>query len=96
MVAKLSLETELIVGAALVVVAGLLYVKYQGVTQVAAGAVGLAADALAGTVLGVGDALGVPRTDLSKGQADIAAGDWWAASFDLPAKDFLAAVWVHL
>lgn len=62
--------------------------------QNAGAAVGSAVvDAGAGVVLGIGDAVGIPRTNVSQGQAELAAGDYWNASFHLPAGDFISGVW---
>lgn len=60
------------------------------VTEAAAGAVGSVAS---GAVLGVGDAVGLPRTDQTECQKALAEGRMWDASFACPAKDFLAATW---
>ncbi len=65
----------------------------QAVGQAAGQAV---VNAGVGTVEGIGQAMGVPTTDTSKGQQDLANGDWWAASFDLPAGQFLGAAWDKL
>lgn len=47
--------------------------------------------AAAGTVEGIGLAVGIPRTDVSQCARDKANGDWWAASFSCPAGDFLSS-----
>lgn len=44
---------------------------------------------LSAVALEVAKMLGLPDADKSKGMKDIDRGDWWKASFDLPAKDFL-------
>lgn len=54
---------------------------------------GVVIDAATGAVIGVGKAVGVPETNLSKCEQDIAAGDLWAASFDCPASTYLQAAW---
>ncbi len=75
---------------------GLLYLAKKGggfgIQNITAGAVSAAGDAAAGAVLGVGDALGIPRTSNAKCEADLAAGDMWAASFSCPAPRFAQAV----
>lgn len=38
-------------------------------------------------------ALGLPDTNGEKGRQDVAKGDWLAASADLPASEFIGAVW---
>ena len=50
----------------------------------------------AGIVQGVGSGIGIPNTSdpdvVSRGRAALRAGDWWTASLNLPAGEFLAAV----
>ncbi|AMP00153.1 hypothetical protein CAter10_2507 [Collimonas arenae] len=67
-----------------------LLLKKNAIASVAAGAVNAAGQVATGTVLGVGDALGVPRTNQTQCQQDIAAGKTWDASFSCPAGDFLS------
>lgn len=42
-----------------------------------------------GIVVGAGEAIGIPPTDATRCEADIASGATWDASFDCPAQDFL-------
>jgi hypothetical protein len=49
--------------------------------------------ALAG--LGIAKAMGLPDTDKTQGEKDIANGDWLAASAHMPAMDFVKAVASH-
>lgn len=62
----------------------------QGLT---AGVVGVAGDVasgvVTGTVLGVGDAVGVPRTDETECEKAMREGRTWDASFACPAGTFL-------
>lgn len=60
------------------------------VANAAAGAVGNVAS---GAVLGVGDAVGVPRTNETACAAALREGRLWDASFACPASDFLAGAW---
>lgn len=60
------------------------------VTESVAGAVGIATDAAAGVVLGIGDAVGVPRTDAMLCDISKARGDVLGASKYCTAGDFLA------
>lgn len=60
------------------------------VAEAAAGAVG---DAASGAVLGIGDAIGVPRTDEQECAAALREGRMWDASFACPASDFIAGAW---
>jgi len=69
---------------------GALYLMRGQAGNIAAGAVGAVADAGAGTVLGVGDVLGVPRTNASQCEQDLAAGRTWDASFSCPAGTFIS------
>lgn len=60
---------------------------------VAGAAVDMATGVLVGSVETIGEQIGIPKTDISKGQAELEAGDYWNASFDLPAADFLSGIW---
>lgn len=55
------------------------------------GAAGAAIGAGEGVVLGVGDAVGIPRTDDDQCTIDLANGDLWAASFSCPAGRYIEA-----
>lgn len=70
--------------------------KNGGIQGVAAGAVsaavGAVGDAASGAVLGIGDAFGVPRTDMTACEQAIAEGRTWDASFACPAGDFIKSV----
>lgn len=57
--------------------------------DVAAGAVGAAGDAASGVVLGVGDVVGIPRTNESECEKAIREGRTWDASFACPAGRFI-------
>lgn len=48
---------------------------------------------LSAIALEVAKLLGLPDTNKAKGQADIDRGDWWKASFDMPAQDFISQGW---
>jgi len=68
-------------------------VTAAGVGQAVAGAaVGVADGVVTGAVKAVGGAVGVPDTNVTQCQRDIAAGNTWGASFSCPAKDFLTYV----
>lgn len=64
--------------------------KKGGVAGVAAAMAGGVVDAGAGVVLGIGDSIGVPRTDMTECERAKAEGRWWDASFACPAGDFLS------
>jgi hypothetical protein len=64
--------------------------------QQAGGALVDAADGVAsGVVFGIGDRVGVPRTDAQACAAAKARGDLWEASKLCPAGDFLSAIWTR-
>ena len=80
-----------IVGA--VLLAGYAWRRGGGTVQNAvAGAVQsgvtAAGNAARGVVLGIGDAVGVPRTSIDQCDQDLASGNYWAASFSCPATRF--------
>lgn len=74
--------------------------KNGGLGAVVAGAAGNLGQALGGAVveggrglvLGIGDAIGVPRTDMTECERAIAEGRSWDASFACPAGTFLSSV----
>ncbi len=61
--------------------------------RVAGAAVDTAGEVATGTVIGLGKAVGVPETNQTQCQKDVAAGNWWDASFSCPASDFLSAAY---
>ena len=64
-----------------------------GVAQsVATGAVQAAGGLAAGAVIGASSVVGIPQTSMTKCQKDLAAGDYWSASFDCPAGTFVKGV----
>lgn len=85
----------LIAGAA--VAGALAWVAYKGAkgagAALVAGAVDLADGIVGETVQTAGEVIGIPRTDTTKCQQDIAAGRTWDASFSCPAATFLKYVW---
>jgi hypothetical protein len=62
-------------------------------SEVGGAVVDVADGVFSGAVMGVGDVLGVPRTDAQKCAAAKAAGDTWEAGLMCPAGDFLAYLW---
>lgn len=44
-----------------------------------------------GVVLGIGDAVGIPRTDMNECQRALAEGRKWDASFACPAGTFIGS-----
>lgn len=57
------------------------------------GAVDLADGVVSGTVTGIGEAVGIPKTNLSDCERAKAEGRTWDASFACPAGDFLNYWW---
>lgn len=55
----------------------------------AAGAIRAVEGVAVGTVKGIGQAVGIPDTNRTSCEADIAAGRWWDASFNCPAGTFI-------
>lgn len=95
-------ETKyLIAGAAVAAVLLVLWVKKKGgLGAVAADAGASAGNAViqfgggvvSGVALGIGDAIGVPRTNMTECERAKAEGRTWDASFACPAKDFLSYI----
>jgi hypothetical protein len=84
-------------GAALLLVTGFfIWVKMQGTAKAAqaitGGAIGAAAGVATGAVVGIGEALGVPETNMDACQLAIAEGRMWDASFACPASVFVKAM----
>jgi hypothetical protein len=86
----------IILGAGLAALALLVLVKKNGIAGVAADAGAAVGEAVvnagAGVVMGVGDAVGIPRTNKTECQKALEEGRYWDASFACPAGDFLGGV----
>lgn len=67
---------------------------------IGAGAVDMVDGVIAGGVYAVGDRIGLPDTRqasvLDQGRAELAAGNYWDASFHLPAGGFISGTWNRL
>lgn len=61
----------------------------QGITSGIIDGIGGAAT---GVVVGTGEILGIPKTNMTQCQQDMAAGRTWDASFSCPAGDFIKYV----
>lgn len=80
---------KLAAGLGLGLVALVLILQKKNLLQgVAAGAVGVVADTGSGLALGIGDVLGLPRTNADKCAAAKASGSLWDQSLYCPALDF--------
>jgi hypothetical protein len=64
--------------------------------KVGTGLVTAGADLASGVVIGIGETVGIPPTDKTQFQKDVAAGDWWAASFSGTAGEFVGSFWNHM
>lgn len=81
------------VGVALVIALPLLRRNAAGIGKATGGAVFDFADGAAGEIVNsAGDVLGIPRTNKTQCEADMAAGRWWDASFSCPAGDFIGGL----
>jgi hypothetical protein len=87
------------VALAVVVVGGVafFYMKRDGAAplaqQIGEAAAGAVVDAGKGVVFGIGDAIGVPRTNETECEKAIREGRTWDASFACPAGTFIKSVW---
>ena len=90
----------MLIGVAVAALALVVLVKKKGAVVDAATeagsalgeAIGNAAGAAAGgVVLGLGDQIGIPRTNMTQCEKDLAAGRTWDASFSCPAGQFIGS-----
>lgn len=89
---SLALDNTKLLMLAAGAVLGLIIVKknFPGViADAAAGAVGVLGEAASGAVLGVGDVLGIPRTNETECEKALREGRTWDASFACPAGTWL-------
>ena len=87
----------MLIGVAVAALALLVLVKKKGAAADVGIAVGEAAADLAGGVgggvaLGIGDQIGIPRTNMTQCEKDLAAGKTWDASFSCPASTWLGSL----
>jgi hypothetical protein len=68
------------------------YIWRQGAGAIVRGTVNLANDAVGGAVVGLGDVIGIPETNMTECQQLLAAGKYWDASFKCPAGVLLKGV----
>jgi hypothetical protein len=93
----MSEHKMMFIGAAVAALALLILVKKKGAAaavgaDIGAAAVDLAGGVVAGASMGIGDALGIPRTNMNECERAIAEGRTWDASFACPASDFLSSL----
>jgi hypothetical protein len=80
----------IILGAGLAALALLVLVKKNGAAADVGAAVGSAVvNAGAGVVVGIGEAIGIPRTNETECEKAMREGRYWDASFACPAGDFI-------
>lgn len=84
----------MLIGAGLAGLALFIIVKKKGAAVDVGAAVGEAAvdfvdGAVGGVAVGIGDVIGVPRTNMTECERAIAEGRTWDASFACPAGTFL-------
>lgn len=94
---KLSTDTMIVAGGIGVAALALVWLSRKGNAQAVGNSVGEAAvstivGAGTGVVLGVGDAVGVPRTNMTECERAKAEGRTWDASFACGAGDWLGYV----
>jgi hypothetical protein len=86
----------MMMGAAVVVVGGLVYFATRGVRgvsqDVARGAVDATVGATTGIVQGVSAAAGIPNVDTDRCERALKDNKWWEASWYCPADRFIGAV----
>lgn len=87
----------MLIGVAVAVLALVVLVKKKGAAADVGLAVGEAAANLAGGVvggvaLGIGDQIGIPRTNMTQCEKDLADGKTWDASFSCPASTWLGSL----
>ena len=91
--AYIEKQNPLTVAAAITVAGVLVWLALRGFKGVARGAskaiVDTAAGAIEGTVVGVGEAVGIPQTNMSECERALAEGRTWDASFACPAGTFI-------
>ncbi|WP_250479117.1 MULTISPECIES: hypothetical protein [unclassified Caballeronia] len=100
----MNLKTELVIAGALIVAA--LYVAKKASAAlsnpdvgldagaaVSSGMVTLTGNVAGGVILGIGDAVGIPRTNMTECQRALAEGRTWDASFACPASTFIQSLW---
>ncbi|MFC4932946.1 hypothetical protein [Massilia sp. GCM10023247] len=87
------LNRYVIVGAVAGLAVVLLLVKKNGIAAVGAelggAAVDMAGGVVAGAAQGVGDVLGIPRTNETECEKAMREGRYWDASFSCPAGTFI-------
>lgn len=82
-------QRSLLIAAGALVLGLLLVAWKRGAGQVGQDIGRAAGEAAAGVVVGVGEAIGIPATDLDRCARAKAEGNGWDASFYCPAGDYI-------
>lgn len=86
----LGAEAKVAIFAGVALVAYIAFRGFSGAAKdVSKAAINTASGAVAGVAEGVGEAVGIPETNMSQCEIDIANKDYWAASLSCPAPRFL-------
>lgn len=89
----MSESQKMLIVAAAGVAAFMIWMINKGASNTGAAigsaAVDMANGVVTGAVVGAGQIVGVPATNQTQCQQDMAAGKTWEASFSCPAGDFL-------
>lgn len=84
--------TAIAIAGGLVLVGLVLYVWQKGIAGATKAAVNAASDAVGGAVVGLGDAIGIPETNMSECEQLLAGGHYWDATFKCPAGTLLKGI----
>lgn len=87
-----SADVKLLAVGAGVLILGAWYLGNR-LPEMAEAIPGVIADTGAGLIIGTGDVLGIPRTDMNECQRALAEGRTLDASFACPAGTFIGSVW---
>lgn len=77
----MTAETKLIAVAGIGIAALLLWIWQKGLSAAASSAVGAANQVVGGTVVGIGNVIGIPETNTNDCDKALAEGRYWDASF---------------
>ena len=80
-------------GAVLAVLALYVLTRTGVLKSLTTNAIGAVGSVASGTVIGIGELVGIPATDTDQCTRDIASGNAWQASFSCPAGRFIKASW---
>ena len=91
----LGKQKFMLIGVAVAAVVLLILVKKKGAAAAVGNDIGEAANLATGVVggvaMGLGDQIGIPRTDMTACEKALAEGRTWDASFACPAGKFIGS-----